>query len=121
VSIAPNDYVLATVRSSEPKQSNIRRSVFDKVVARANEKLIEAGDVPLPEGLTLTSSALRFDPRRLRRRSGQRHGSTRPRRALVGGVDWAPMGTGAPNGALPVIMAVCRRRWKTDPPLPVEY
>jgi hypothetical protein len=56
-SISPDDYVFATARGSEPKQSNIRRRVFDKAVSRANEKLIEAGDVPLPEGLTHTSFA----------------------------------------------------------------
>ena len=48
----PDGYVFATTRGSEPKQGNIRRRALDKAVARANEKLIEAGEVPLPEGLT---------------------------------------------------------------------
>jgi integrase len=48
----PDGYVFATTCGSEPKQGNIRRRALDKAVARANEKLIEAGDVPLPEGVT---------------------------------------------------------------------
>ena len=49
---APNSYVFATTSGTEPKQGNIRRRVLDKAVERASEKLIEAGNVPLPEGLT---------------------------------------------------------------------
>jgi integrase len=122
--------VFATVRGSEPKQSNIRRRVFDKAVARANVKLIEAGDVPLPEGLTPHKLrhtfasilvALGVDPGSVMDQLGHadpgftlrvyRHGMRRDPaakerlRALVGGLDWAPMGTGAQNGALPVLMA----------------
>lgn len=48
----PDGYVFATTCGSEPKQGNIRRRALDKAVARANEKLIDAGDVPLPERLT---------------------------------------------------------------------
>ncbi len=48
----PNGYVFATTCGSEPKQGNIRRRALDRAVTRANETLIEAGDVPLPEGLT---------------------------------------------------------------------
>lgn len=33
-------------------QGNIRRRVLDKAIDTANEKLIDAGDVPLPDGLT---------------------------------------------------------------------
>jgi integrase len=127
-SIAPDDYVFATARGSEPKQSNIRRRVFDKAVARANEKLTGAGDVPLPEGLTPHKLrhtfasilvALGVDPGSVMDQLGHadpgftlrvyRHGMRRDPaakehlRALVGGVDWAPMGTSAQNGAPSVV------------------
>ncbi len=118
--------MFATARGSEPKQSNIRRRVFDKAVARANEKLTEAGDVPLPEGLTPHKLrhtfasilvALGVDPGSVMDQLGHadpgftlrvyRHGmrsdsgAKERLRALVGGVDWAPMGTGAQNRAYP--------------------
>lgn len=48
----PSGFVFATATGAEPIQGNIRRRVLDKAVAKANEQLIEAGDVPLPEGLT---------------------------------------------------------------------
>lgn len=48
----PDGFVFATATGTEPIQGNIRRRVLDKAVVGANEKLIEAGDVPLPEGLT---------------------------------------------------------------------
>ncbi len=119
---APYDYVFATEIGIEPKQSNIRRRVLDKAVERANEKLTEAGDVPLPEGLTPHKLrhtfasilvALGVDPGsvmdqlghadpgftlRVYRHGMRRDGSARARlRALVGAVDWAPLGTGAQN------------------------
>ena len=49
---APNSYVFATTSGTEPKQGNIRRRVLDKTVELANEKLTEAGETPLPAGLT---------------------------------------------------------------------
>jgi integrase len=89
-------------------------------VAFANEKLTDAGDVPLPEGLaphklrhTFASIlvALGVDPGsvmdqlghadpgftlRVYRHGMRRDGSARAHlRALVGAVDWAPLGTGA--------------------------
>jgi integrase len=128
--IAPDDYVFATARGSEPKQSNIRRRVFGKAATRANEQLIEAGEVPLPEGLTPHKLRHTFasilvapgvDPGSVMDQLGHadpgftlrvyRHGMRRDPaakerlRELVGGVDWAPLGTGAQNGALPVFMA----------------
>jgi integrase len=48
----PSGFVFATATGAEPIQGNIRRRVLDKAIARANEKLIDAGDVPLPDGLT---------------------------------------------------------------------
>jgi integrase len=46
----PSLLVFATGAGSELMQGNIRRRVLDKAVAKANEKLVEAGEVPLPEG-----------------------------------------------------------------------
>lgn len=51
-STAPSGFVFTTAAGSAPIQGNIRRRILDKAVATANEKLIEAGEVPLPEGLT---------------------------------------------------------------------
>jgi integrase len=50
--IAPDAFVFATVADTEPKQGNIRKRVLAKSIEAANEKLIEAGEVPLPDGLT---------------------------------------------------------------------
>jgi integrase len=50
--IAPDAFVFATVAGTEPKQGNIRKRALAKSVEAANEKLIEAGEVPLPDGLT---------------------------------------------------------------------
>jgi integrase len=44
--------VFATAAGTELIQGNIRRRVLDKAIEKANEKLAEAGDVPLPDGLT---------------------------------------------------------------------
>jgi integrase len=49
---SPNGFVFATAAGTEPTQDNIRLRVLDKAVEKANQKLTEAGDVPLPEGLT---------------------------------------------------------------------
>jgi integrase len=51
-SAAPSGFVFTTAAGSELIQGNIRRRVLDKAVAKANGKLIEAGEIPLPEGLT---------------------------------------------------------------------
>ncbi len=49
---APDGFVFATAAGTELIQGNIRRRVLDKAIDRANEKLTETGDVPLPDGLT---------------------------------------------------------------------
>lgn len=50
--VTPDGFVFATAAGTELIQGNIRRRVLDKAVEKANEKLTEAGDVPLPDGLT---------------------------------------------------------------------
>ncbi|MGC2373991.1 MAG: site-specific integrase [Solirubrobacteraceae bacterium] len=50
--VTPDGFVFATAAGTELIQGNIRRCVLDKAVEKANEKLTEAGDVPLPDGLT---------------------------------------------------------------------
>jgi integrase len=51
-STGPSVFVFTTATGSELIQGNIRQRVLDKAVAKANERLTEADDVPLPEGLT---------------------------------------------------------------------
>jgi integrase len=49
---SPEQLVFLTTAGTELKHANIRRRVLDKAIARANETLTSAGEVPLPEGLT---------------------------------------------------------------------
>ncbi len=116
-STGPSVFVFTTAAGSELIQGNIRRRVLDKAVATANEKLIEAGEVPLPEGLTphklrhtfaSTLVALGVDPGSVMDQIGHtdpgftlrvyRHGMRRDAaakkrlQALVGGTEWAAMG-----------------------------
>jgi integrase len=105
--------------------------LLDKAVERANEKLTKSGDSPLPEGLTPHKLrhtfasilvALGIDPGSVMDQLGHtdpgftlrvyRHVMRRDRaarerlRALVGGAEWAPSGTGAQSGALAQFVAV---------------
>jgi integrase len=130
-STPPDGYVFATAAGTQPKQVNIRRRVFDQALAKANEKLAEAEDVPLPERLTPHKLrhtfasilvALGVDPGvvmdqlghtdpgftlRVYRHGMRRDPTARERlRVLVGGAEWAPTGTGPSNGALPGLMDV---------------
>ncbi len=114
----PSGFVFTTAAGSELIQGNIRRRVLDKAVTTANEKLIEAGEVPLPEGLTPHKLrhtfasilvALGVDPGSVMDQLGHtdpgftlrvyRHGMRRDGaakehlRALVGGAEWAAMGS----------------------------
>jgi integrase len=50
--IAPSAFVFPSAKGTRMTQENIRSRVLRKAVGQANEKLIGAGDVPLPEGLT---------------------------------------------------------------------
>jgi integrase len=117
-STGPNAFVFTTEAGSELIQGNIRRRVLDKAVATANEKLTEAGEVPLPEGLTPHKLrhtfasilvALGVDPGsvmdqightdpgftlRVYRHGMRRDGTAKERlKALVRGADWAAMGS----------------------------
>ncbi len=126
----PDGYVFATICGSEPKPGNIRRRALDRAVTRAHETLIEAGDVPLPEGLTPHKLrhtfasilvALGVDPGSVMDQLGHadpgftlrvyRHGMWRDNTArerlqvLVGGARLGANGTRAPHRTLADILA----------------
>ncbi len=115
----PSAFVFTTAAGSELIQGNVRRRVLDKAVATANEKLIEAGEVPLPDGLTPHKLrhtfasilvALGVDPGsvmdqlghtdpgftlRVYRHGMRRDGAAKERlRALVGGAEWTAVDNG---------------------------
>ena len=121
---APDGFVFATAAGTELIQDNIRRRVLDKAIEKANEKLIEAGDVPLPDGLTPHKLrhtfasilvALGVDPGSVMDQLGHtdpgftlrvyRHGMRRDPaakarlRTLVGGADWPAMDNGDSSAA----------------------
>jgi integrase len=135
-STAPDGYVFATAAGTQPKQVNIRRRVFDQALEKANEKLAEAEEVPLPEHLTPHKLrhtfasilvALGVDPGVVMDQLGHtdpgftlrvyRHGMRRDPTArerlqvLVGAAEWAPMGTGATNRVPAKLMAA----WSPTP------
>ena len=115
-SAVPSGLVFTTAAGSGLIPGNIRRRVLDKAVTTANERLVEAGEVPLPEGLTPHKLrhtfasilvALGVDPGSVMDQLGHtdpgftlrvyRHGMRRDAaakerlRALVGGAEWAAM------------------------------
>jgi integrase len=49
---APDDYVFATSRGGRPSKDTLRSRVFDRAVERADERLTERDETPLPDGLT---------------------------------------------------------------------
>lgn len=127
---APDDYVFATEAGTEPKQGNIRRRVLEQAVARANERLTAAGDVPLPDGLTPHKLRHTFasilvvlgvDPGSVMDQLGHtdpgftlrvyRHGMRRDPaarqrlRALVGAIDGAPSPPQGQDGAVTALVA----------------
>jgi integrase len=120
----PNRLVFPTTTGEAHGPSNIRRRVLAPAVERANERLEEAGDVPLPDGLTPHKLrhtfasllvALGVDPGSVMDQLGHtdpsftlrvyRHGMRRDAasrdalRQLVGLTDWAAMGSSADFGA----------------------
>jgi integrase len=113
-----NDLVFATMTGGRQNPSNIRNRVLAPAVRRADERLAQARDVPLPDRLTPHKLrhtfasllvALGVDPGAVMDQLGHtdptftlrvyRHGMRRDQasrdglRVLVGGADWAPMGT----------------------------
>jgi integrase len=113
---APDAFVFPSAKGTEMTQENVRGRVLAKAVAKASEKLVEAGSVPLPEGLTPHKLrhtfasilvALGVDPGSVMDQLGHvdagftlkvyRHGMRRDPaarkhlRALVGGAQWEAM------------------------------
>jgi hypothetical protein len=114
----PNDRVFGTSAAGRQSPSNIRRRVLAPAVKRANERLAEAGEVPLPDRLTphrlrhtfaSLLVSLGVDPGSVTDQLGHtdpastlrvyRHGmrwdqaSREAPRVLVGGADWAAVGS----------------------------
>ena len=52
VGSTPEGFVFATATGGKPSESNVRSRVFARAVERATERLTDAGELPLPEGLT---------------------------------------------------------------------
>lgn len=112
--------------------------MLDRAVSAANEKLTEAGEVPLPEGLTphklrhtfaSTLVALGVDPGsvmdqlghtdpgftlRVYRHGMRRDGAAKERlQALVGGAEWAVMGSSETQTPWTGLAATTERRLRT--------
>ena len=119
-----NDLVFGTSHAQRQHASNIRNRVLAPAVKRANERLAEAGEVPLPERLTphklrhtfaSVLVALGVDPGSVMDQLGHtdpaftlrvyRHGMRRDQaskdalRVLVGGADWAATGSNGVGSA----------------------
>jgi integrase len=117
--IAPNAFVFPSAKGTKMTQENVRARVLAKAVAKASENLTNAGDVPLPEGLTPHKLrhtfasilvALGVDPGSVMDQLGHadpgftlrvyRHGMRRDKvarerlRVLVGGAQWEAMTNG---------------------------
>jgi len=124
--IAPDAFVFPSAKGTKMTQENVRARVLAKAVAKASEKLTNAGDVPLPEGLTPHKLrhtfasilvALGVDPGSVMDQLGHvdagftlrvyRHGMRRDPaarkrlRVLVGGAQWEAMT--ASNVATPLV------------------
>jgi len=112
----PDAFVFPSAKLTKMSQENIRGRVLEKAIEKANDKLISAGDVPLPEGLTPHKLrhtyasilvALGVDPGsvmdqlghadpgftlRVYRHAMRRDPAAKARlRTLVGGADWPAM------------------------------
>ena len=120
----PDAFVFPSAKLTKMRQENIRARVLEKAVEQANEKLVSAGDVPLPEGLTPHKLrhtfasilvALGVDPGsvmdqlghadpgftlRVYRHAMRRDPAAKARlRTLVGGADWSAMDNGDSSAA----------------------
>ncbi len=122
----PRDYAFGTARGRRQAESNIRSRVLSRAVERANVRLEEARESPIPNltphGCRRTFASVRYalgaSPAEVMAELGHTsptlalavyaqamrlNNEERERlRALVEGVDWAPMGTsGAVTGPRP--------------------
>ena len=115
---SPDGYVFATARGGRQSPSNVRSRVLAKAVDRANDRLTEADELPLPDGLTphglrrtfaSVLYALGESPAEVMAQLGHTHpglalriyasamrldeGEKERLRALVEGSHWAAMGS----------------------------
>jgi integrase len=120
----PDDRVFTTATGQPRERTNARQRVIIPVVEKADELLAERKQPPLPIGVTahklrhtfasilvmigedpayVMSQLGHTDPAftlRVYAHSMRRDDGAKERlKALVNGVDWAPLGTGDPNGA----------------------
>ena len=120
--IGPNDHVFTTAKGGPRDRNNARQRVIVPVVERADELLAERGLPPLPIGITAHKLRHTFasvlvmlgkDPAHVMSQLGHTDpaftlrvyahamrrddGDQERLEALINGVDWAPMGTGAPE------------------------
>jgi integrase len=118
----PDDHVFTTANGRPRDRTNARQRVIVPVVERADELLARRGQPPLPEGVTAHKLRHTFasvlvmldgDPAYVMSQLGHTdpaftlrvyahamrrdEGAKERLRALVNGVDWAPLGTGDPN------------------------
>jgi integrase len=132
-----DDFVFPTAAGRVQHQSNVRKRVLARSVERANQRLAEAGETPLPVGLTPHSLRRTFislllatvaEVRYVMQQVGHAdpkvtlsiyaqvmfrgEGERERLRALVEGVHWAPLGT---KGDFHT-----RERTEEEPPDPLE-
>ena len=48
----PQDFVFATIRGGRASTENIRNRILRDSIERANQRLVESGGVPIPDGIT---------------------------------------------------------------------
>lgn len=136
----PKRYVFATARGGRQHESNVRQRVLAKAIVRANERLSDAREPPLPEGITPHSLrrthasilyALGWSPAEAMAQLGHAHPGLALRiyaqamrlddaeksrlRALVEGSDWAQMGTNLASGSDERAVEAESQRQKTPP------
>ncbi len=134
----PEGYVFATARGGRQSPSNVRQRILAKAVERANERLGEADELPLPDGLTphglrrtfaSVLYALGESPAEVMAQLGHTHpglalriyasamrldeGEKERLRALVEGSHWAAMGSESDSEAAESTSERAREKAKT--------